>query len=247
MKNRKPETEDGKPEIGPDHFSFPVSCFRFPVSGFFPVWFRLVRVRGISLLAWCVATAVCFSAVARAPAAVTPLERTRTTLENARQIVASERDRNQKLAELFDLLRGFLDTDTMGRTALGDNWSKFSPAQQQEFLTLFRELFQRTYVQKLLLFEQPDFAYLGETVGRDEAQVDTKILTPRDEFLVAYMMRRRGDEWLATDIKIEDLSLTMNFRRQLDRLLSRSSVENVLDRMRRRYGPGGAGGDDEDL
>jgi hypothetical protein len=44
MKNRKPETENGKPEIGPDRFSFPVSCFRFPVSGFFPVWFRLVRV-----------------------------------------------------------------------------------------------------------------------------------------------------------------------------------------------------------
>jgi hypothetical protein len=31
MKNRKPETENGKPEIGPDRFSFPVSCFRFPV------------------------------------------------------------------------------------------------------------------------------------------------------------------------------------------------------------------------
>jgi hypothetical protein len=45
MKNRKPETENGKPEIGPDRFSFPVSCFRFSVSGFFPVWFALVRVR----------------------------------------------------------------------------------------------------------------------------------------------------------------------------------------------------------
>jgi hypothetical protein len=44
MKNRKPETENGKLEIGPDRFSFPVSCFRFPVSGFFPVWFGLVPV-----------------------------------------------------------------------------------------------------------------------------------------------------------------------------------------------------------
>jgi hypothetical protein len=48
MKDRKPETENGKPEIseiGPDRFSFPVSRVRFPVSGFLPVWFRLVRVR----------------------------------------------------------------------------------------------------------------------------------------------------------------------------------------------------------
>jgi hypothetical protein len=37
MKNRKPETENGKPEIGPDRLSFPVCRFRFPVSSFLPV------------------------------------------------------------------------------------------------------------------------------------------------------------------------------------------------------------------
>jgi hypothetical protein len=50
---------------------------------------------------------------------------------------------------------------------------------------------------------------------------------------------------MATDIKIEDMSLTTNFRRQLDRLLSAGTPEEVLDRMRLKYGPGGksAGGD----
>jgi phospholipid transport system substrate-binding protein len=176
--------------------------------------------------------------------AATPLEHTRAVLEKTRQIVDSERSHNEKLAELSVLLKGFLDTDAMGRAALDTHWSQFSPAQQKEFLTLFRELFQRTYVQKLLLFEKPDFAYVGETVGAQGAQVDTKIVTPRDEFAVTYAMRLQGGEWLATDIKIEDLSLTANFRRQLDQLLSKSSPENVLDRMRRKYGPGGAGSDE---
>ena len=133
----------------------------------------------------------------------------------------------------------------MGRAALDKNWSKFTPAQQKEFLSLFRELFQRTYVQKLLLFERPDFAYVGEQVERRHARVDTKIITPRDEFAVTYQMRADGDHWLATDIKIEDLSLTANFRRQLDRLLAKSSPEEVLDRMRTKYGPGGKGGEDD--
>jgi hypothetical protein len=31
--------------VGPDRFSFPVSCFPFPVFCFLPVWFRLARVR----------------------------------------------------------------------------------------------------------------------------------------------------------------------------------------------------------
>jgi hydroxymethylglutaryl-CoA synthase len=34
-KNEKQETENGKPETDPGHFSFPVFCFRFPVSGSF--------------------------------------------------------------------------------------------------------------------------------------------------------------------------------------------------------------------
>ncbi len=189
----------------------------------------------LSGVAW-----LCLSGAALA---LTPLEFTRTTLEQARAIVDSERTHNEKLAALFELLRGFLDTDTMGRAALDRHWSQFNAAQQKEFLTLFRELFQRTYVQKLLLFERPDFAYVGEERIGDAMRVDTKILTPRDEFAVTYQFRQVGGRWLATDIQIESLSLTANFRRQLDGLLEKSSVENVLDRMRRKYGTRGTADD----
>lgn len=177
--------------------------------------------------------------------ALSPMEQTKTTLQAARAIVDTEQPHNDKLRALFDLLKTFLDAETMGRAAVDKHWTKFSAAQQKEFLMLFRELFQRTYVQKLLLFDKPDFAYVGEQVDGDKAIVDTKILTPRDEFAVTYAMRRHGENWMAADIKIEDLSLTTNFRRQLDRLLANSSVEQVLDRMRKKYGPGGKGGEDD--
>jgi phospholipid transport system substrate-binding protein len=178
--------------------------------------------------------------------AVTPLDYTRATLEQTRSIVDSNRTHDEKLAALATLLKTFLDTDTMGRAALEHHWSTLSAAQQKEFLSLFRELFERTYVQKLLLFERPDFGYVGEEkLPGGTARVDTKIITPRDEFAVTYQMRPDGDHWLATDIKIEDLSLTTNFRHQLDRLLAKSSMEEVLGRMRKKYGPGGKGTEDE--
>ena len=41
-------------------------------------------------------------------------------------------------------------------------------------------------MQKLLLFDKPDFGYVGEEVTGKTARVDTKIITPRDEFGVAY-------------------------------------------------------------
>lgn len=175
-----------------------------------------------------------------------PLAQTRTTLEQTRVIIDRDTSHDQKLAELAALLAGFLDTDTMGKAALDKHWSAFTAPQQREFLNLFRELFQRTYVQKLLLFERPDFGFIGEELqGPDAARVDTKIITPRDDFAVTYRMRRQGTRWLATDIQIEDLSLTTNFRRQMDRLLSTGSPNDLLDRMRRKYGPGGKGDGDD--
>src|SRR5580700_10921567 len=170
-----------------------------------------------------------------APArAASPLDYTRTTLEQARAIVASSQTHNEKLAALSSLFSKFLDTDEMGQEALGPHWSSFTSAQQKEFLGLFRELLQRTYVQKLLLFENPNFVYAGEqSTG---AVVDTKIVTPRDQFDVTYRLKPAGDTWTATAITVEDVSLTANLGSQLNDLLSRMSVDDVLTLMRRKYG-----------
>ena len=194
----------------------------------------------------CLATALLASAAtaSEVPNAVNPvpaaLNHTRQVLGETRKIIDSERSHNEKLAALHLLLETFLDTNTMGRRALDKHWDKFSRTQQNEFLRLFRTLFQRTYVQKLLLFDRPDFEFVGEKQEGDHVRVDTLIVTPRDEFAVTYKMKRSGDSWLAWDIQIEDLSLTRNFRRQLGHLLSKSSIENVLGRMRRKYGQGRA-------
>jgi phospholipid transport system substrate-binding protein len=172
-----------------------------------------------------------------APAqAVTPLDYTRTTLAQARTIVASSQANNEKLAALSELFGKFLDTDEMGRQALGQHWSSLTPAQQTEFLALFHELLERTYVQKLLLFENPDFVYVGQQQSGADAVVDTKIVTSRDQFDIRYQLRPDGGAWMATAITVEDVSLTANLGSQLNDLLSRMSVDDVLSLMRRKYG-----------
>ena len=179
--------------------------------------------------------AVWFAFIGSAQAAA-PLEYTRTILQQARTIVATSQTHNKKLAALSALFGKFLDTDAMGREALGEHWSSFTPAQQKEFLELFRELLQRTYVQKLLLLENPDFVYAGQQSAGNGATVDTKIVTPRDQFDVSYRLTRAGDNWIATAITVEDVSLTANLGSQLSDLLTRMSIDDLLTLMRRKYG-----------
>jgi len=180
-----------------------------------------------------VITCLCFSKPAFAS---DPLDYTRDTLEQARAVVASDRTHNDKLAALSALFGKFLDTDFMGREALGRHWSEFTPGQQKEFLGLFRELLERTYVQKLLLFDNPKFQYVSEAESNGEARVDTNIVTPRDNFSVVYRLRLEGGGWYATLITVEDVSLTANLGSQLDHLLSRQSPEDLLTMLRKRYG-----------
>ena len=172
--------------------------------------------------------------------AASPLEYTRTTLEQARAIVSGDQTHDAKLAALSALFRNFLDSDAMGREALGGHWSSLTPPEQREFLDLFHALLERTYVQKLLLFEKPDFVYLREEYINGGARVDTKIITPGDDFAIVYQLRPDADRWLATRITIEDVSLTTNLGSQLDHLLSSESVEDLLNLMRRKYGRAGA-------
>ncbi len=193
----------------------------------------MTRVRLIACVLWLCLTATAWAA--------SPLEYTRATLEQARAIVSSDQNHNDKLAALSVLFTKFLDTDAMGRAALGKHWSSFTPQQQKEFLVLFRRLFQRTYVQELLLFDKPRFAYVGETRLDGEAIVNTKIITPRDEFSVVYQLRPEGELWQVTRITVEDVSLTANLGSQLNDLLSRDSVEDVLNLMQRKYGSNNGG------
>ena len=194
----------------------------------------MTRAKSIVFVVW-----LCLVAPAWA---ASPLEYTRATLEQARAIVSGDQNHNDKLAALSVLFTQFLDTDSMGRTALGEHWSSFAPPQQKEFLVLFRKLFQRTYVQELLLFDRPNFVYVGEKrLDGDEASVNTKIVTPRDEFKVVYQLRPAGEAWLVTQITVEDVSLTANLGSQLDHLLSRDSVQDVLDLMQRKFGSNAGG------
>ena len=186
-----------------------------------------------------IALAVWLLLVAPANAA-TPLDYTRTILGQVHTIVEGNQPQDQKLAALAALLGKFLDTDSMGREALGPHWSSFTPPQQKEFLELFRKLFQQTYVQTLLLFQNPDFVYAGEQMSGGGATVDTKIVTPRDQFDVSYRLIPAGDKWLATAISVENVNLTTNLSNQFNRLLDRMSVDDLLALMRRKYGnPGG--------
>jgi ABC-type transporter MlaC component len=175
-------------------------------------------------------------AYAQATGALSPLDYTRSILEQARTIVAGQQTHQQKVAALSVLFGGFLDTDAMGREALGQHWSSFTPAQQKEFLPLFRQLIDDVYVQDLLLFQRAEFVYVRQKLNGSDAQVDTKIVTPKDKFKVSYTLVPVAGKWMATAVTVEGINLVANYSNQFNRVLERMTPDDLIALMRRKFG-----------
>ena len=164
----------------------------------------------------------------------------RRSLDAALAIAGTGKTRDEQLAALHATAREFLDTQTLGRRAIGDVLAAQPPAQQKEYLDLFDTLIVRAYLQKLLLFRSPRFLYGDPRRAGDDVIVPTRIATSKDEYRVDYDMRNRDGRWMAIDVLVEDISLTDNYRSQFAALMRDRSFAELLAVMRAKVGTGRA-------
>ena len=125
------------------------------------------------------------------------------------------------------------DFEETARRALGRHWQARTPEERREFVGLFTDLLERTYISRIETYSGERVVYAGDTVEGKEATVRTRLVT-RDgkEVPIDYRMRRAGDRWLVYDVVIEGVSLVANYRSQFNRIIQTSSYQELLSRLR---------------
>jgi phospholipid transport system substrate-binding protein len=128
--------------------------------------------------------------------------------------------------EIFD----FAET---AKRSLGRHWLPRTPAERKEFVDLFADLLERSYLSKIELYNGEKIAFLGDTVDGDQATVRTKLITKQStEIPVDYKMSRQGDRWLVYDVVIEGVSLIANYRTQFNKIIQTSSYQELVRKMK---------------
>ena len=125
------------------------------------------------------------------------------------------------------------DFEETARRALGRHWQARTPEERREFVGLFTDLLERTYISRIETYSGERVVYAGDTVEGTEATVRTRLVT-RDgkEVPIDYRMRRAGERWLVYDVVIEGVSLVANYRSQFNRIIQTSSYQELLSRLR---------------
>jgi phospholipid transport system substrate-binding protein len=126
------------------------------------------------------------------------------------------------------------DFRELSQRALARHWQSRSPAERDEFMQLFADLLERSYVGKIETYSGGErIQYTGESADGEQATVRTRIVTKGGtEIPVDYRMHRVGDRWLVYDVAIEGVSLVANYRAQFNKIIQTSSYKGLVDKLK---------------
>jgi len=140
--------------------------------------------------------------------------------------------RREKMRQAVLQRFGFAE---MAQRALGQHWQKRTPAEKKEFIELFGELLERSYINKIESYTgEQTVQYTKETIDKDGyASVRTAVVNKRDlNVEVEYRLLQRGGDWQVYDVVIEGVSLVNNYRTQFHNIISQESYEALVKKLK---------------
>jgi len=135
--------------------------------------------------------------------------------------------------QLKQILYARFDFTEMARRALGANWRRRTPQEQEEFVRLFSDILERAYADIIEGYTDEKIIYFNERVDGTYADVGSKILTSKgEEYSIYYKAHLVSNEWKVYDVVAENISLVNNYRSQFNRVIANSSYEELIRRLR---------------
>jgi phospholipid transport system substrate-binding protein len=149
--------------------------------------------------------------------------------------VKGDGTKSERRRKLRAVIGERFDFAEMARRSLGPHWRRVSPQQQKEFVKAFTGLLEDAYLDKIESYEGQKVQFINERQDNNAAQVDTKIIDHRgQEFSVDYRLHNVNGSWKVYDVIIEEVSLINNYRSQFNRVLAKSSFDELLQRMKEK-------------
>jgi phospholipid transport system substrate-binding protein len=144
-----------------------------------------------------------------------------------------ESKHRERRAAIRQIANEIFDFSETARRSLARHWQSRTPAERQEFVALFADLLERSYISKIELYGGDRISYQGDVVDDDVAFVRTKLTTKQGtDIPIEYRMLRRGDRWMVYDVVIEGISLIANYRAQFNKIIQTSSYQELVQRMK---------------
>jgi len=167
-----------------------------------------------------------------------PTDQIKATVDKALVVLKDPRLKPAaKVKERRDQLKQILfarfDFTEMAKRALGANWRRRTPQEQEEFVHLFTEVLERAYADIIESYTDEKITYTNERIDGTYADVGSKIQTSKgEEYTLNYKAHLVSNEWKVYDVVAENVSLVNNYRSQFNRVISHASYDELVRRLK---------------
>lgn len=156
--------------------------------------------------------------------------------EDVLEIVRNDRDiqsgNTQKAIDLVDkkVLPHF-NFPHMTALALGKDWRKATPQQQQQLTAEFRTLLVRTYSNALTGYKNQKIVYkpFKMNAGETDVLVRTEVLQPGSKAVqLDYSLEKLENAWKVYDMTVAGISLVTNYRDQFAQEVRNGGIDGLV-------------------
>lgn len=160
------------------------------------------------------------------------------------KLSSSQEAHNRKVKQ--DIIHGTFDIRELSRLSLSKHWSKRTPAEQDEFVTLLTNL-----LEEKALFSKEQSAAKSKSGGKyyvnyrghkflnkdkTKAYVRTKVVVPSEniDITLNYKLKRKGGEWKIYDVIVDEASLVDNYKYQFNKIIVKNGYQDLVNRMSKK-------------
>ncbi len=131
-------------------------------------------------------------------------------------------------------LRGRFHFEEMSKRSLAKHWKKRTPEEKTQFVGIFSDLLEASYISKIEAYTNEKVTYDKETIKKKGkySVVKTTIVTKSVEIPIDYKLINKKGEWWVYDVVIEGVSFISTYRSQYNRIIKKESFAALLDSMR---------------
>lgn len=176
----------------------------------------------------------------------------RNTTNDVLRIVKQDKDlKNGNTKKILALVEEkvlpHFDFRKMAQLAVGKNWSKATPEQQQDLVDQFKTMLVRTYSASLTSVSdyKIEFPPLKMAPGDTEVTVNTVVSKPgAPPIPIDYRMEKQDAGWKVFDVLVDNVSMVTVYRNSFNSEVRKGGIEGLVASLSRRNqqpAPGGAG------
>jgi phospholipid transport system substrate-binding protein len=144
-----------------------------------------------------------------------------------------KQERRDKMSALIRERFNFIE---MSKRSLAKHWKKLTKEEKKEFVSIFSDLLEASYVGKVENYTDEKVTYNNEKIkGKGKySVVNTTIVTKDVDIPIDYKLISKKDKWWVYDVVIEGVSFISTYRSQYNKIIMRESFPKLLENMRNK-------------